>query len=170
MSNFRLIDRETGFLMPPSVDEWLPPRHLARFVVEVVSGLDLRAMIGSYRGIGRGVVPSRAAAGPDHLRLCHGRVLQPPRLLAACYLRTRLRSASSPPNQHPDHDTIATFRRRFLGEIEDLCSFMCSAWPARSEFVELGLRLRSTALRSARQRERVTARCRMSTRTRSRRN
>jgi len=24
MSNFRLIDRDTGFLMPPSVDEWLP--------------------------------------------------------------------------------------------------------------------------------------------------
>ena len=59
MSNFRLIDRETGFLMPPSVDEWLPPRHLARFVVEVVSGLDVRAMIG---GIGRGAFRSIFAA------------------------------------------------------------------------------------------------------------
>ena len=47
MSNFRLIDRDTGFLMSPSVDEWLPERHLARFVVEVVAGLDLRAMSGS---------------------------------------------------------------------------------------------------------------------------
>ncbi len=36
MSNFRTIDRETGFLLPPSVDEWLPEKHLARFVVEVV--------------------------------------------------------------------------------------------------------------------------------------
>ena len=52
MSNFRLIDRDTGFLMPPSVDEWLPERHLARFVVEVIAGLDLRAMTGSYRGSG----------------------------------------------------------------------------------------------------------------------
>ena len=52
MSNFRLIDRDTGFLMPPSVDEWLPQRHLARFVVDVVAGLDLRAMTGSYRGSG----------------------------------------------------------------------------------------------------------------------
>jgi hypothetical protein len=34
--------------MPPSVDEWLPPRHLARFVVEVVDGLDLSAMSKSY--------------------------------------------------------------------------------------------------------------------------
>jgi hypothetical protein len=33
MSNFRSI--QTGFLLPPSVDEWLPEKHLARFVVEV---------------------------------------------------------------------------------------------------------------------------------------
>ena len=52
MSNFRAIDRQTGFLLPPSVDEWLPERHLARFVVEVIDGLDLRAMVGAYRGAG----------------------------------------------------------------------------------------------------------------------
>ena len=39
MSNFRQVDRQTGFLLPPSVDEWLPQRHLARFVVEVTDGL-----------------------------------------------------------------------------------------------------------------------------------
>ena len=50
MSNFRTIDRETGFL--PSVDEWLPEKHLARFIVDVIEGLDLRAMSGSYRGSG----------------------------------------------------------------------------------------------------------------------
>ncbi len=47
-----MIDRETGFLMPPSVDEWLPERNLARFVVEVIGALDLRAMTCSYRGSG----------------------------------------------------------------------------------------------------------------------
>ena len=52
MSSFRPIDRDTGFLLPPSVDEWLPDRHLARFVVEVIDGLDLRGMSGSYRGSG----------------------------------------------------------------------------------------------------------------------
>ena len=52
MSNFRPVDRDTGFLMPPSVNEWLPQKHLARFVVDVIGGLDLRAMIGSYRGSG----------------------------------------------------------------------------------------------------------------------
>jgi transposase len=50
LSNFRTIDRETGYLLPPSVDEWLPERHLARFVVEVIDGLDLSAMSNSYRG------------------------------------------------------------------------------------------------------------------------
>lgn len=36
MSKFGPIDRTTGFLLPPSVDEWLPERHLARLVVEVI--------------------------------------------------------------------------------------------------------------------------------------
>src|SRR5476649_1860272 len=49
MNNFRTIDRQTGFLLPPSVDEWLPEKHMARFVVEVIDGLDLRAMSGNYR-------------------------------------------------------------------------------------------------------------------------
>jgi hypothetical protein len=36
MSNFRPINRDTGFSRAPSVNEWLPQRHLARFVVEVI--------------------------------------------------------------------------------------------------------------------------------------
>ena len=42
-SDFRQVDRGTGFLLPPSVDEWLPERHLARFVVEVIERLDVSA-------------------------------------------------------------------------------------------------------------------------------
>jgi hypothetical protein len=41
MSHFHTIDRDTDFLLPPSVQEWLPEGHLARYVVEVVEGLDL---------------------------------------------------------------------------------------------------------------------------------
>src|SRR5665213_2655184 len=52
MSNFRPIDCDTGFLLPPSVDVGVPEKHLARFVVEVIDGLDFRAMSGSYRGSG----------------------------------------------------------------------------------------------------------------------
>ena len=42
LSNTRRTDRLTGFPMPRSVEEWLPQRHLARFIVEVVDGLDPR--------------------------------------------------------------------------------------------------------------------------------
>jgi transposase len=52
MSNFRRINRDTGFLLPPSVNEWLPQRHLARFVVEVIDGLDLSKLVKAYRGSG----------------------------------------------------------------------------------------------------------------------
>jgi len=41
MSRFRPIDRQTDFLLPPSVQDWLPQSHLARYVVDVVESLDL---------------------------------------------------------------------------------------------------------------------------------
>ncbi len=63
MSNFRPINRNMDFLMPPSFDEWLPQRHLARFVVEVIEGLDLRAMTGSYRGSGEASYHPRLLLG-----------------------------------------------------------------------------------------------------------
>ena len=62
MSNFRLLDRQTGFLLPPSVDDWLAEKHLARFVVELINSVDLSAM----RGVSRfrlGELLSAAFAG-----------------------------------------------------------------------------------------------------------
>ncbi len=52
MSHFRQVDRETADLLPPSVDEWLPADHLARFVVEIVERLDLSKLTSQYRGSG----------------------------------------------------------------------------------------------------------------------
>ncbi|MGH8655132.1 MAG: IS5/IS1182 family transposase, partial [Gammaproteobacteria bacterium] len=52
MSHFRQCDRDTPYLLPPSVDEWLPRDHLARFVVDIVEQLDLWALSGQYRGAG----------------------------------------------------------------------------------------------------------------------
>jgi transposase len=63
MSNFRTIDRQTGFLLPSPVDERLPEKHLARFVVEVIDGLALRAMSGGYRGSGSASYPPRMLLG-----------------------------------------------------------------------------------------------------------
>jgi hypothetical protein len=45
MSRFVPVDRDTAYFLPPSVDEWLPSDHLARFVVEVIDRLDLDDLI-----------------------------------------------------------------------------------------------------------------------------
>lgn len=52
MSPFRPIDRKTPYLLPPSVEDWLPEDHLARFIVEVVEGLDVSRLESTYRGRG----------------------------------------------------------------------------------------------------------------------
>ena len=117
MSNFRIVDRLTRFLLPPSVDDWLPERHLARFVVEVVESLDLRSMTGGYRGSGS------ASYHPSMLLalLIYGYatgVFSSRKLERATYNSVAFRFIAG--NDHPDHDTIATFRKRFLKEIEAL--------------------------------------------------
>ena len=117
MSNFRLIDRDTGFLMPPSVDEWLPERHLARFVVEVVEGLDLRAMTGSYRGSGEASYHPQLLLGLIIYGYATG-VFSSRKLERATYDSVAFRFIAA--NEHPDHDTIAAFRRRFLAQLETL--------------------------------------------------
>ena len=103
--------------MPPSVDEWLPERHLARFIVEVVDGLDLRAMSGDYRGSGSASYHPRLLLGILVYGYATG-VFSSRKLERATYDSVAFRFLAA--NDHPDHDTIATFRRRFLGEIEGL--------------------------------------------------
>src|SRR3989337_711779 len=112
MSNFRPVDRGTGFLLPPSVDEWLPERPLARFVVEIVDQLDVSTMSRSYRGSGS------AAYHPGMLLglLIYGYAtggFSSRKIERATYDSVAFRFIAA--NQHPDHDTLATFRKRFLG-------------------------------------------------------
>src|SRR3954452_18614350 len=117
MSNFRPVDRDTGFLMPPSVDEWLPEKHLARFVVDVIANLDLRAMLGSYRGSGEASYHPNVLLGILVYGYATG-VVSSRKLERATYDSVAFRFVAA--NQHPDHDTIAAFRRRFLTQIEKL--------------------------------------------------
>lgn len=117
MSNFRQVDRETGFLLPPSVDEWLPERHLARFVVEVIERLDLSAMVKAYRGSGSASYHPSVLLGLLVYGYATG-VFSSRQLERATYDSVAFRFIAA--NDHPDHDTIATFRRRFLKEIEGL--------------------------------------------------
>jgi len=50
--DFIIADRDTPFLFPPSVQEWLPKDHLARFVVDMVAQLDISSLRGVYTGKG----------------------------------------------------------------------------------------------------------------------
>ncbi len=117
MSNFRQVDRETGFLLPPSVDEWLPERHLARFVVEVIERLDVSAMVKAYRGSGSASYHPSMLLGLLVYGYATG-VFSSRKLERATYDSVAFRFIAA--NDHPDHDTIATFRRRFLAQIEEL--------------------------------------------------
>src|SRR5450432_729163 len=117
MSNFRAIDRETGFLLPPSLDEWLPEQHLARFVVEVIERLDLSAMVKSYRGSGSASYHPSLLLGLLVYGYATG-VFSSRKLERATYDSVAFRFIAA--NEHPDHDTIAAFRRRFLRQIETL--------------------------------------------------
>jgi transposase len=117
MKNFRPVDRDTGFLMPPSVEEWLPEKHLARFVVDVIAGLDLRALLGSYRGSGEASYHPSILLGILVYGYATG-VFSSRKLERASYDSVAFRFVAA--NQHPDHDTIAVFRRRFLVEIQTL--------------------------------------------------
>lgn len=117
MSNFRPVDRATPYLLPPSVEDWLPADHLARFVVEIVDQLDLRGLERAYRGSGK------AAYHPTMLTalLIYGYATgtySSRAIEKASYDSVAFRYIAA--NTHPDHDTLCAFRRRFLKEIEQL--------------------------------------------------
>ena len=115
MSKFHPIDRDIDFLLPPSVQEWLPEGHLSRYVVEVVEGLDLGDLERAYAGKGS------AAYHPALLLslLIYG-------YATGCYSSRKIEQATYDSlafryiacNRHPDHDTLANFRKRFGKEFE----------------------------------------------------
>ena len=114
MSHFRVIDRKTAYLLPPSVEEWLPEDHLARFIVEVVDGLDLSRLEKAYGGRGS------AAYHPAQLLslLVYGYatgVFSSRKIERATFDSVAFRFIAA--GSHPDRDTLATFRRRFLDEL-----------------------------------------------------
>ena len=114
---FRQVDRETLFLLPPSLDDWLPEGHLARFIVEIVAQLDLTLIKAAYTGRGS------KAHHPEMLLalLFYGYatgVFSSRKLERATYDSVAFRYIAA--NDHPDHDTIANFRKRFLSELTPL--------------------------------------------------
>ena len=86
-------------------------------MVEVIDGLDLRAMSGVYRGSGSASYHPRMLLGILVYGYATG-VFSSRKLERATYDSVAFRFVAA--NDHPDHDTIASFRRRFLRDIEKL--------------------------------------------------
>jgi len=114
---FKTINRDTAYLMPPSVQDWLPEGHLARFVVEIIDDLDLSALERQYSGRGKDAYHPAALLGLLVYGYATG-VFSSRQLERATYESVAFRFVAG--NEHPDHDTIANFRRRFLPQLEGL--------------------------------------------------
>jgi len=111
-------NRKQAYLLPPSIDEWLDKGHLARFIVEVVDTLNLSEIHKQYTGTG-----GSDAYDPRVLLslLFYGYAtgtFSSRKIERATYDSVAFRYIAA--NSHPDHDTIATFRKRFLPQLEIL--------------------------------------------------
>jgi transposase len=113
-------DVNQSLLFPPSLHDWLPEGHLARFLVDVVSALDLSAIFASYEEKdGRG----QSAYAPAMMVrvLLYGYatgVYSSRKLEAKTYDDVAFRYLSA--DAHPDHDTLAEFRKRHLEALAGL--------------------------------------------------
>ena len=107
-------------LFPPSLHDWLPEGHLARFLLDVVSALDLSAVYKSYQDKdGRG----QAAYAPEMMvrLLLYGYargVYSSRKIQTRTFEDVAFRYLSG--DQHPDHATIAEFRKRHLDALSGL--------------------------------------------------
>jgi transposase len=117
---FRTCSLDQPFLLPPSVQDWLPDHHLAQFIAEAVDQLDLRKILSQY-----GRKDGRGAQGYHPIMLvrlllyayCVGEVSSR-KIEKATYEDVAFRYLAA--NQHPDHDTIANFRREQLQRLGEL--------------------------------------------------
>jgi len=113
-----LVDQR--LLLPPDMREWLPEEHLALFVLDVVRELDLSAI---KRAMAAKDPRGRAAYDPTMMvallfyAYCVGRPSSR-RIERATYEDVAFRVLAG--DQHPDHDSIAEFRRRYLDELGKL--------------------------------------------------
>lgn len=117
--NFLACERRQQYLMPPSIEEWLPEGHLAWFVLDAVEQMDLSAFYGRYREDGWG----RAAYEPSMMvalilySYCLGE-------RSARRIERRLAEDVAyrviGANQRPDHATIARFRQAHEGALGGL--------------------------------------------------
>lgn len=114
MRTFKAYTPDQIYLLPPNIADWLPEGHLAQFVSEVVDQLDLQAIFAAYEnGDERGQPPYHP--GMMLKLLMYGYCTGKPssrKIEKATWEEVAYRVLSG--DQHPDHDSIAEFRKRHL--------------------------------------------------------
>ena len=105
--------------MPASIDEWLPNHHMARFVVEICDQLDLDEIYQQYGHTGSKPYDPRLMVALLFFGYATG-VFSSRKLEAATYDSVAFRYITG--DLHPDHDSIASFRKRFLPQIQQCFS------------------------------------------------
>lgn len=126
--NFLTCDRDQPLLLPPDLREWLPDEHLAFFVLETTSELELSAFFTDYRADGHG----RAAHDPEMmvavLLYAYAVGVRSSREIERrCSEDVAFRVLAA--NRSPDHATFARFRARhqdalagLFGQLLGLCA------------------------------------------------
>jgi transposase len=107
-------------LLPTDIRQWLPDDHLVWFVLEIVERLDLRPILARLDAKDpRGTVPYDPRMMVALLVYAYAvGVFSSRRIERATYEDVGFRVLTA--DQHPDHDTIATFRREHLDDFREL--------------------------------------------------
>jgi len=120
MRTFKPYHPDQLYLLPPALRDWLPEGHLALFLSDVVDTLDLEPIFSDYeQSDGRGQPPYHPAMMVK--LLIYGYCMGKPssrKLERASYEEVSYRVLCA--EQHPDHDSIAEFRRRHLKALAGL--------------------------------------------------
>jgi transposase len=114
---FRTPDYEATWQTPICLEEVLPANHLARFVVDIISQLDLNQIYAGYAEQGGEAVAPEALLGVLFYGYATG-IFSSRKLEKATHENLGMRYVAG--GLHPDHDTIAHFRKTFLGELQGL--------------------------------------------------
>jgi transposase len=114
---FKTPDYEATLNAPISLREALPAQHLARFVVDIVAQLDLSKIYAGYAEQGGEATAPEALLGLLFYGYATG-VFSSRKIEKATYENLGFRYVAG--GLHPDHDTIANFRKTFLVELQGL--------------------------------------------------
>jgi transposase len=115
MVSFIGASRDQVSFMPYDLNDWLPEDHLARFVVDIVDKMDLTSVYSVYTGKGSAPYDPKLLLSLIFYGYSTG-VFSSRKIEAATYDSVAFRFIGG--NHHPDHDTISSFRKRFLPQLK----------------------------------------------------